>query len=109
MLKGILMATFVLVASECIGFAQTPRPPIADFQAREDCLFDTLKKSDKERAPSTIAEVTDLAWGATELCSASLWSKMSRQDQENDRWRTRSHAVYIEQQFKIERQILNKP
>jgi len=109
MLGRIWAAALALVATTCIGSAQTPRPPAEDFQVREDCLFDTLKKSDKERAPTTMAELTDLANTATEQCSASLWRKMSRQDEEKDRWRTRSHALYIEQQFKVERQIKNMP
>jgi hypothetical protein len=80
-------------------------PTDEDLQSREDCLLMTLKQSDASRSPSTIAELTELANDVTDRCSTLVWQKMDSSNRLLDRMRTQRHALFIAQQFKVERQI----
>jgi hypothetical protein len=101
----------IVLSCAVLSTCGTVDPPLglADFQAREDCLYETTCRLLGEQGTET-GELQGIATSSTAICSAPLWHKMLGQagnrtgtqamndglaDEETDRVRTESRALSI--------------
>lgn len=74
--SALALCTGLCACVAATGGAQGPKPDIADFQRREDCLYRTISRLTSERGNER-GKLEDIAIAATALCSQEIWSKMA--------------------------------